>query len=148
VSEASFWTYLSKLLPKEGHYSRIESHDTASGFPDVVYTLNGSSGTIELKDAKRPGAKHPFKGESGLRKSQITWINEELAANGDRIFLALQCGDRVYLLEAELYYDELHRMTEDDIKRVATVHWVKGKLRKDEFPPLTPDIRDLLTGTL
>lgn len=152
MSEASFWKYLSKLLPKEGHYSRIESHDTASGFPDVVYTLNGNSGTIELKDAKRPGAKYPFKGESGLRNSQIIWMNKELAADGDRMFLALQCGDRVYLLKADLYYDELHGMTEDDINRVASVHWVKGLKRGVPADPnwqnVEGSIRDLLEGTL
>jgi hypothetical protein len=125
VSEASFWKYLVKLLPKEGHYSRIESPDTAAGFPDVHYTLGGVSGTIELKDAKRPGAKYPFKGESGLRKSQITWMTEE-CDKGGKVLLALQCGDRVYLLKADLYFDELHRMTEEDVLRVSAVEWVKN----------------------
>lgn len=143
MSEASFWSYLRKLLPKEGHYTRIESHDTTSGFPDVHYTLNGVSGTIELKDAKRPGAKHPFKGESGLRKSQITWMTDECEQDGN-VFLALQCGDRVYLLRALLYFDELHRMTEDDIGRVATVHWVK----KSTDILITEQLRDLLESTL
>lgn len=151
MSEASFWDYLRKLLPKEGHYTRIESHDTAPGFPDVHYTLSGNSGVIELKDAKRPGAKYPFRGKSGLRASQITWMNEYLAADGDRAFLALQCGDRVYLLRAELYYDELHRMTEDDINRVATVKWKKGERRgtsEDNAYSLNMALRDLLEGTL
>jgi len=38
VSEASFWRYLSKLLPRTGTH-KIESHDTAAGFPDVHFTL-------------------------------------------------------------------------------------------------------------
>ncbi len=146
MSEASFWTYLRKLLPREGRYTRIESHDTATGFPDVHYTLNGNSGTIELKDAKRPGAKHPYKGKSGLRKSQITWMTQECDAGG-RVFLALQCGDRVYLLNADLYFDELHRMTEDDIARVAAVKWRKGR-RADPLAGSMFLIRDLLEGTL
>jgi hypothetical protein len=123
MSEASFWDYLKKVLPKKGHYSRIES-PTAQGFPDVHYTLEGVSGTIELKDAKRPGAKHPFKGESGLRRSQLTWMRDQCDAGG-KVILALQCGDRVYLLDAALYDDELHRMTEEDIERVAAVSWTK-----------------------
>lgn len=152
MSEASFWKYLAKLLPKGGHYTRIESHDTAPGFPDVDYTLNGNRGKIELKDAKRPGAKYPFKGQSGLRASQVRWMNEELAADGDeRLFLALQCGDRVYLLKAALYYDELHRMTEDEINRVATVRWQKGakrgKIADDEYP-LSMQLQDLLEGNV
>jgi len=81
-----------------------------------------------LKDAKRPGAKYPFKGESGLRKSQITWMTEE-CDKGGKVLLALQCGDRVYLLKADLYFDELHRMTEEDISRVASTQWVKGSKR-------------------
>jgi hypothetical protein len=40
MSESSFWNYLRKLLPKEGHYTRVENHDTGAGFPDVNYTLN------------------------------------------------------------------------------------------------------------
>lgn len=153
MSEASFWKYLSKLLPKEGHYTRIESHDTAPGFPDVDYTLNGNRGKIELKDAKRPGAKYPFKGQSGLRSSQFRWMNEELAADGDeRLFLALQCGDRVYLLKAALYYDELHRMTEDEIYHVATVRWRKVDKRNiptgSNWINIEGAIRDLLEGTL
>jgi hypothetical protein len=133
VSEASFWKYLVKLLPKEGHYSRVESHDTSAGFPDVHYTISGNTGAIELKDAKRPGSKYPFSGPSGLRKSQITWMTWECDAGGC-VFLALQCGDRVYILKADLYFDELHRMTEEQISRVAILRWVKdlkGRARDD-----------------
>lgn len=150
MSESSFWAYLRKLLPKEGHYSRIESGDTAAGFPDIFYTLNGNSGTIELKDAKRPGAKYPFKGESGLRRSQITWMTQQCDVGG-RVLLALQCGDRVYLLKADLYFDELHRMTEDDIARVATVKWPKREraaLDAQTFAELNSQVQDLLDGTL
>jgi hypothetical protein len=125
VSEASFWNYLRKLLPKEGHYTRIESHDTAAGFPDVHYTLYGNSGTIELKDAKRPGAKYPFSRESGLRSNQLRWIGDEIKADG-QVSLALQCGDRIYLLRADCYYYDLRRMTEEEIARVARVQWKKG----------------------
>ncbi len=149
MSEASFWGYLRKLLPKEGHYTRIESHDTAPGFPDVHFTLNGTSGTIELKDAKRPGAKYPFKGESGLRPAQIRWIAEEIDNAEGRVFLALQCGDRVYILKADLYYDELHRMTEEQISRVSVIRWVKGfKPCREDAYPLNAQLRDLLEGTL
>lgn len=150
MSEASFWKYLCKLLPKEGHYSRIESHDTSVGFPDVAYTLNGNSGTIELKDAKRPGAKYPFSKESGLRKSQLRWIEAEVTAHGN-VGLALQCGDRVYLLNAAFFYAELHQMTEEEIARVAKVQWKKGaregKASDNEYP-LAARIQDYLVDTL
>lgn len=144
MSEASFWNYLRKLLPKGGHYTRVESHDTAVGFPDVHYTLNGVSGTIELKDAKRPGAKHPFKGESGLRGSQISWIRDEIETHG-QVILALQCGDRRYMLRADCYYDDLHRMTEKEINHVAIVKWRKKyRVGEDNEYPLVAQIQDLL----
>jgi hypothetical protein len=148
MSESSFWKYLRNFLPMDGHYTRIESHDTAAGFPDVHYTLSGNSGTIELKDAKRPGAKYPFKGESGLRRSQLTWLEAEIDRAEGRVFLALQCGDRVYLLKADLYYDELHRMTEEEIARVADVKWKKGtSVHPDDEYPMDLQLRDLLEGT-
>jgi hypothetical protein len=145
MSEASFWNYLRKLLPKEGHYTRIEAHDTAAGFPDVHYTLEGYSGTIELKDAKRPGDKHPFKGQSGLRRSQIAWMTEE-CDKGGKVVLALQCGDRVYLVKADLYFDELHRTTEEELTRIADVHWKKGPRNRvdEDVYPLENRIRDWL----
>jgi hypothetical protein len=145
MSEASFWSYLRKLLPKEGHYTRLESHDTAAGFPDVHYTLSCDTGTIELKDAKRPGAKYPFKGESGLRRSQIAWMTQECDAGG-RVFLALQCGDRIYMLKADLYFDDLHRMTEEDIARVARVKWRKRV--KGPTVQIPEHLRELLGGLL
>lgn len=146
MSEASFWNYLRRLLPLGGHYSRIESHDTSAGFPDVHYTLNGSSGTIELKDAKHPGSKYPFRWTSGLRRSQVTWIRSEIEAEGN-VILALQCGDWVYLLKADAYYDELHRMTEEDISRVARVKWRKKYcVGEDNEYPLVAQFTDLLEG--
>lgn len=125
MSETSFWTYLSKLLPRQGHYSRIET-DTAHGFPDVHYTLDGVSGTIELKDTKAPRAKYPFSGKNGLRKTQQRWIQAEDDAGGI-VLLALQCVDRVFILQAALYYDELHRMTLADIERVSILSFRKGQ---------------------
>ena len=122
------WRYLLKVLPPQGHYTRIESRDTAPGFPDVHYTLESVTGTIELKDAKRPGAKYPFSGDSGLRANQIRWMREQIDNADGRVVLALQCGDRVYILNAALYYDELHQMTEEDIQRCSSVNWIKGKI--------------------
>jgi hypothetical protein len=127
MSEDSFWNYLRTLLPAQGHYTRIESHDTAPGFPDVHYTLEGVTGTIELKDAKKPGAKYPFRGQSGLRKGQRVWMRQQTDSGG-LIFLALQCGDRVYILrttDTDNVHDILHIMTEEDVSNSACIRWVK-----------------------
>lgn len=114
MSEASLWNYLRKILPPEGHYSRIESQ-TSAGFPDVHFTIDGVSGTIELKSTKHPNATYPFTGGDGLRKSQLTWIEDELKANG-LVWLCLQCGRRIYFLDAPTYYQKLHEMTLADIE--------------------------------
>lgn len=123
---SSFWPYLRKVLPPEGHYSRVESHDTAKGFPDVHYTLNGSTGAIELKSNDRTRAKYPFRGKYGLRKSQLDWIAEEVKAGG-KVILALQCGKEVFLIDDSngVYSDDLHLMMLEDVKRVSDIWWRK-----------------------
>jgi hypothetical protein len=130
--EASLWDHLRGLLPTEIHYSRIES-ETSPGFPDVHFTLDGVTGGIELKSTKRPKAKYPFSGKDGLRKTQIRWIRDELDACG-WVLLCLECDPYIFLLQAEMYYDELYRMTQSDIGRVAAVVWTrKGPKPLDEL---------------
>lgn len=124
--EASLWDHLRGLLPTGIHYSRIES-ETSPGFPDVHFTLEGVTGAIELKSTKRPNAKYPFSGKDGLRKTQLDWIKEELDAGG-WILLCLECGGMVHLLQAKMYYDELPRMTKEDILRVSYINWIRRHL--------------------
>jgi len=88
VSETALWAWLVGVLPK-GQYNRIESPDTAPGFPDVHYQIKATrfsgkvSGTIELKDARFPQRKPPFKGEhDGLHFTQIHWMRENYHAGG------------------------------------------------------------------
>jgi hypothetical protein len=128
--EASLWDYLRGLLPTGIHYSRIES-ETCPGFPDVHFTLEGVTGSIELKSTRKPG-KFPFSGDKGLRKSQIDWIKEEVEAGG-WVLLCLEAGSKIYLLQAELYYDVLHDMDLDDIAKVATLSWVRGADFRDQL---------------
>lgn len=76
MAEDHLWKWLSGLVPK-GHYNRIESPETAPGFPDVHYQLSGThiSGTLELKDARFPRRVPPFKNEDdGLHATQIHWM--------------------------------------------------------------------------
>ena len=130
--EASLWDHLRALMPAGCHYSRIES-ETSPGFPDVHFTVEGITGTIELKSTKRPNAKYPFSGKDGLRKSQILWIRDELEANG-WVLLCLECDPYIFLLEAECYYDDLYKMSRGGIGRVAKVVWTrKGPLPRDEL---------------
>ncbi len=79
MNESNLWWWLRDIVLPNGHYSRIESANTAPGFPDVHYQLEQNrSGTIELKYQGR-NLKVPFTDEKkGLRASQLRWINTNL----------------------------------------------------------------------
>jgi len=83
VSEANLWEWLRDVALPLGQYSRIETGDTSPGFPDVHCQLRaGVSPTLELKFAKHPGARIPFTKKTGMRRSQIKWIKENLREGG------------------------------------------------------------------
>jgi len=124
MSEASFWDYLQKVLPANGHYSRIES-ETAQGFPDVHYTLEGQSGTIELKAARDPKKSKPFSGEDeGLRRSQLLWMESEDDAGGV-IWIFAEVGDWVYILDGNTVMHKFNNLTQAQLKRCSYCSWRK-----------------------
>lgn len=124
MSEASFWDYLKKVLPPYGHYSRIEA-DTAQGFPDVHYTINGQSGTIELKAARNPRKDKPFSGEDeGLRRSQLIWMDEEDEAGGV-IWILAEVGDIVFLVNGNDYRALFNQATFAQLARYSAFDWNK-----------------------
>lgn len=100
MSEHALWEWLRGILPR-GHYSRIESPETAAGFPDVHYTVHPGyrSGTIELKFSRHPNSFTPFK-RDGLRESQIRWINEEVAAGG-LVWIVGQVKEQVFWVRGQ-----------------------------------------------
>lgn len=120
--ETSLWDYLRTVLPSKGHYSRIES-DTCPGFPDVHYSLHGFTGSIELKIGN-PKAKMPFL-KSGLRKTQMDWMEEEDKADGT-VWIIAQVGDNCLLISGNNYWEDFNRMELADLKRVSAVDWVRG----------------------
>ena len=99
MSETNLWKWLSESVLPEGHYSRIESPDTAPGFPDVHYQIRDDiSGTLELKFARRPNARVPFKNErDGLHKSQKVWIRQELH-HGGTVWIVAQVQDWIFVI--------------------------------------------------
>ena len=100
MSEHSLWEFLKSVLPN-GHYSRIESPDTAPGHPDVTYQIARASGVIELKDAQYPNRIPPFKGiEDGLHLSQLGWIKQNLVFGG-RVWIVARVGIRIYWIPGE-----------------------------------------------
>lgn len=95
-NEVALWDTLKGLLPR-GQYSRIESPDTAPGFPDVQYQLPDVAGTIELKDSKHKTGI-PFRNEEeGLHLSQQVWIKENVANGGICWIVARYCGDLYWI---------------------------------------------------
>lgn len=96
MNEANLWDWLRDVALPLGHYSRIESPDTAPGFPDVFFCVGmggrrrdkpptpggAGCGTIELKATDR-SLRVPFPDEEkGLHKSQLRWIRDNVAAGG------------------------------------------------------------------
>lgn len=61
------------------HFSRVESHATSPGIPDLSFCVAGCEGFIELK------SWDPKKGFT-LRRSQVAWTRARDRAGG-RVFL-------------------------------------------------------------
>ena len=97
-SERALWLWLKRRIPSHCHYSRIES-ESSPGFPDLHVTNNGISLTVELKCSRNPTAKYPFK-VGGMRRDQIFWIKDEVAAGGI-VWLFLQIGRKRYWVEGK-----------------------------------------------
>lgn len=135
MSEASFWDYLRQFLPSGMHYDRIESN-TSPGHPDIRYTLEGTSGTIELKSAKAKNLKKrkPFSGRNdGLRKSQLDWMDREQEAGG-LIWILAEVGDIVCMIRGDLYWGDFNDLDIDDMIRISELSWEKkGGFPTDPF---------------
>jgi hypothetical protein len=120
--ENGLWKFLRARMPVGAHYSRIEAPETAPGFPDVHYTLQGCTGSMELKCNEFPTGHYPFK--EALRKGQKEWIKDELAAGG-KVILVLQLRQNIYFLDGHLF-SQLDSMTELQVNENASVIWEKG----------------------
>lgn len=79
-NEAKLWTYVEKRLKSISiHLTRVESHSTAVGVPDVNYCIEGIEGWIELKAETTKGMV--------LRQSQKVWMRDRLRAGATKIYL-------------------------------------------------------------
>ena len=82
MSEDALWKEIRPMLKGRGiHASRVESHSTSPGFPDVDLCIEGVEFTIELKfgtDKKLPE----------VRDSQILWHRRRVKAGGRAAILA------------------------------------------------------------
>jgi hypothetical protein len=92
MNEANLWDWLRDVALPLGQYSRIESPDTAPGFPDVFFQVHDAQdpqhvphigcGTLELKATDR-SLRVPFPDEEkGLHKTQLRWIRDNVNEGG------------------------------------------------------------------
>lgn len=101
MNESNLWEWLRDIGLPTGHYSRIESPDTAPGFPDVHYQVGETGcGTIELKANHRP-AKVPFPDEEkGLHKSQLKWIRSNILCGGI-VWIIAETPGAIYIIHGK-----------------------------------------------
>ena len=76
MSEAKLWKDMKKNIGHKGHFSRVESHETSSGIPDVDYCLFGTENHVELKFG------HIGKPAPEIRGSQVRWFRDRVEAGG------------------------------------------------------------------
>ena len=122
--ETGLWDWLRGVLPI-GQYSRIESGDTAPGFPDVyAQILNPYSDdplhyTFELKFARRPKARIPFKNlDDGLHQSQRIWIREN-HRNGGTNYVIAQVGTTVFIIPGEIAINNFNGATREELTEMS-----------------------------
>ena len=75
MSESALWKDMKKNIGHLGHFSRVESHETSSGIPDVDFCINGTEGHIELKFGRNKAPK--------IRGSQGKWFKRRVEAGGN-----------------------------------------------------------------
>lgn len=78
--EATLWKYISKNLAGKGvDLTRVESHATAVGVPDVNCCIDGVDSWAELKFNTTKGLV--------LRDSQFAWMRRRLACGANNIYI-------------------------------------------------------------
>ncbi len=101
MNESNLWEWLRDVTLPLGHYSRIESPDTAPGFPDVHYQVSkDAGGTIELKATDRI-LRVPFPDEEkGLHRSQLKWIRAAIEVGGI-VWIIAETPGAIYIIHGK-----------------------------------------------
>lgn len=120
MSEADLWRAMDKGMGELGHFSRVESHETSSGIPDVDYCIRGIENHVELKFGKNKRPK--------IRGTQTRWFRHRVKAGGHPyLFTHIACS-------RSADYWMLHRgdvvgeLAQKDLKgwvRMATKIWTR-----------------------
>ena len=121
MNESNLWEWLRDVVLPLGHYSRIESPDTAPGFPDVHFQVTQAgkgqnvlmftddagtdhkictSGTLELKATDRI-LRVPFPDEEkGLHASQLKWIRAAVEVGGI-VWIIAETPGAIYIIHGK-----------------------------------------------
>lgn len=120
-SEDGLWGYLRDEFLKKtkgSHYSRIESHSTSIGFPDVDYHIGDSSGYIELKHTNGEDIK--------VRPSQYRWITDRRDAGANNVFILwswTECGiTHLHLLPCDVVNKKMWLQTSPEKWAGRSIH--------------------------
>lgn len=118
MNESNLWTWLRDVALPKGHYSRIESGNTAAGFPDVYYQIKMDyTGTIELKYQGR-NLKVPFTdSKKGLRSSQRRWIRNNIKYGGTVWIIAEAVPDIFVIHGSDA--DEFNGSTRENLHKIS-----------------------------
>ena len=136
-SEAAFWKHLrDNNIPKTAktHYSRVESHATSTGIPDVDFCHDGFSFYLELK--------HSDGKDFELRPAQHRWIQDRFKAGFFNVWiLALhQPTETVLLIHGHLSRMLIEHPRVCDWNKVACASW---PLRDFTFKDMVHKMKEL-----
>jgi len=129
MNEGNLWDWLRDVVLPLGHYSRIESPDTAPGFPDVHFQVTKrspedrlksethTSGTLELKATDR-NLRVPFPDEEkGLHASQRKWISLNVS-HGGIVWIIAETPGVIYIIHGK-NADEFNGATHEELLAMA-----------------------------
>lgn len=138
MNESNLWEWLRDVALPLGHYSRIESPDTAVGFPDVHYQIGfGLTGTIELKYSE--GGLRPFPNQDkGLHSSQLKWIRNNTAQWG-YVWIIAEVPPNIYVINGT-DADEFNGATQNELLDLAI-----GVLYRDDPKNAAKFLHNILT---
>lgn len=140
MSETRLREYMLKNIDDQGHFCRVEAHDSQPGIPDISYTIQGFNGWLELKYGSR---KTPPK----LRQMQWVWYRRNVKHGGNPlIFVGIQGNSTIR-------YGLIHGNKYDDIyKHHSLAPWIDamgrywdGQVKWAEFLYVLCDPKCLLT---
>lgn len=136
MSEDRLRRYLLNNVDDRGHWSRVESHDTEPGIPDMAWTIRGVNGWLELKYGSKANPPE-------LRMMQYVWFTRNVKAGGNPyIFLGVAEEPRIFaLLHGSCVQGIYKKHSIQPWLRAAAATWT-GHVDWDEF------LKILVTGQL